>query len=77
MASAPATPAPPCRSDVVRATTDAFASVAKPGKGGFVRDTLTAAYTRLAGLIETMFERLTAETTIKVGGAVAVVVGGG
>eukprot|EP00198_Chlamydomonas_reinhardtii_P007786 XP_001697123.1 component of oligomeric golgi complex 5 [Chlamydomonas reinhardtii] len=52
-------------SDVVRATTDAFASVAKPGKGGFVRDTLTAAYTRLAGLIETMFERLTAETTIK------------
>ncbi|KAG2437843.1 hypothetical protein HXX76_005461 [Chlamydomonas incerta] len=52
-------------SDVVRATTDAFASVAKPGKGGFVRDTLTAAYPRLAGLIETMFERLTAETTIK------------
>ncbi|GLC41103.1 hypothetical protein PLESTM_001156100 [Pleodorina starrii] len=52
-------------SDVVRATTDAFASVAKPGKGGFVRDTLTAAYPRLAGLVEAMFERLTAETTIK------------
>ncbi|GLI63871.1 hypothetical protein VaNZ11_006987 [Volvox africanus] len=52
-------------SDVVRATLDAFASVAKPGKGGFVRETLTAAYPRLAGLIEAMFERLTAETTIK------------
>ncbi|EFJ53077.1 component of oligomeric golgi complex 5 [Volvox carteri f. nagariensis] len=52
-------------SDVVRATTDAFASVAKPGKGGFVRDTLTASYPRLAGLLEAMFERLTAETTIK------------
>ncbi|GIL71669.1 hypothetical protein Vretimale_885 [Volvox reticuliferus] len=52
-------------SDVVRSTTDAFASVAKPGKGGFVRDTLTMAYPRLAGLIEAMFERLTAETTIK------------
>lgn len=52
---------------MVRLTTDAFASVAKPGKGGFVRDCLTAAYPRLAGQVEAMFERLTSETTIKVG----------
>ncbi|GFR42609.1 hypothetical protein Agub_g3540 [Astrephomene gubernaculifera] len=52
-------------SDLVRVTADAFASVSRPGKGGFVRDCLTAAYPRLAGYVEAMFERLTAETTIK------------
>ncbi|KXZ51911.1 hypothetical protein GPECTOR_11g39 [Gonium pectorale] len=51
--------------DVVRAASDAFASVSRPGKGGFVRDSLTASYPRLASMIEAMFDRLSAETTIK------------
>ena len=57
---------PAGRSDVVKHLADAFASVARPGKGGWVRDALSGNYPRLAHQMEAMFDRLTAETTIKV-----------
>lgn len=45
---------------------DAFAALTRPStKAGFVRDALVAAYPKLAQLLETMFERLVTETSMK------------
>ena len=51
----------------MRTVTDVFASVSKPGKGGAVREVLTAGYPKLAQLMEAAFDRLVSETTMKVG----------
>lgn len=51
----------------MRTVTDVFASVSKPGKGGAVREVLTAGYPKLAQLLEAAFDRLASETTMKVG----------
>ena len=54
------------RDDAVKVLSDALATVAKPSKGGIVRDALISSYPRLAHSLESMFERLNTETTMKV-----------
>jgi hypothetical protein len=54
-----------CRQAVLGAMSDAFASAAKPAKGAFVREALTAGYPKLVALLETAFSRLQADTQVR------------
>lgn len=51
---------------MLRLLGDAFASAARPSKGGFVRDALTAQFPRLVSLLEGAFGRITTESKLKV-----------
>jgi hypothetical protein len=53
------------RQAVLGALSDAFASAAKPAKGAFVREALTAGYPKLVGLLEAAFSRLQADTQVR------------
>lgn len=50
---------------VVEAVGEVFSVVAKPAKGGFVRETLSAQYPRLAVLLEGTYEKILQDTTIR------------
>lgn len=56
-----------CRHDALRVISDAFAAAARPSKGGFVRDALTASYPKLVSMLEAAFTRIQNESRIKVG----------
>lgn len=47
---------------------EVFAAAARPSKGGFVRDALTASYPRLVSLLESTLNRIVTDSRIKVGG---------
>ena len=50
---------------------DALAAAARPAKGGFVRESLTAQYPRLLTLLEGCFQRIATDSKIKVRHALA------
>lgn len=52
----------PHRSEALRVLGEAFAAAARPSKGGFVREALSAGYPRLAAALEAAFARLQQET---------------
>ena len=54
-----------CRSDALQVLTDAFTTAARPTKGAFVREALTAAYPKLASLLEASFTRIATDTRVK------------
>jgi hypothetical protein len=45
---------------------EVFAAAARPSKGGFVRDALTASYPRLVALLESTLNRIVTDSRIKV-----------
>eukprot|EP00879_Flechtneria_rotunda_P024949 GHRR01026476.1.p1 GENE.GHRR01026476.1~~GHRR01026476.1.p1 ORF type:complete len:481 (+),score=194.62 GHRR01026476.1:205-1647(+) len=51
--------------EALRVVGDAFSAAARPSKGGFVRDALTANYPKLVGLLEAAFNRVTNESRLK------------
>eukprot|EP00775_Hariotina_reticulata_P013433 gene13433-13561_t len=52
-------------SEALRSLSDVFAAAARPSRGGFVRDALTASYPRLVGLLEGAFNRILTESRLK------------
>lgn len=60
-------PSPPYRSEALRVLSEVFAAAARPSKGGFVRDALTASYPRLVTLLESTLNRINTDSRIKVG----------
>jgi hypothetical protein len=62
------TAASPRRSEALRCLSDVFAAAARPSRGGFVREALTASYPRLVALLEASFNRILAESRLKVTG---------
>lgn len=56
------------RGEALRVLSEVFAAAARPSKGGFVRDALTASYPRLVSLLESTLNRIVTDSRIKVGG---------
>lgn len=57
----------PCRDVMVKVLESAMAAAAAPARGGFVRESLTAQYPRLALLLESTFQRLVQDTDVRAG----------